>query len=159
MYPHKVPWVTLLQHLLSSLGFYGVWLAQGVSNVNASVRVFEQRLRDNNVQNWNSRVENSSRSTFLKSIVTFNSQFYLKYNLGINLTAVLSRLLLSSHSLSIETGRWRRPHCIPREDRKCTTCNTIEDEYLTSLSNALYLLTSENDIFLNITGPNLACIN
>jgi len=21
------------------------------------------------------------------------------------------------------------PHCIPREDRKCTTCNTIEDEY------------------------------
>ena len=29
----------------------------------------------------------------------------------------------------------------------------------TSLLNALYLLTSENDIFLNITGPILACIN
>ena len=38
-------------------------------------------------------------------------------------------LLLSSHNLFIETGRWRRPHCIPREDRKCITCNTIEDEY------------------------------
>ena len=37
-------------------------------------------------------------------------------------------LMLSSH-IFIETGRWRRPHCIPREDRKCITCNTIEDEY------------------------------
>ena len=38
-------------------------------------------------------------------------------------------LLLSSHNRFIETGRWHRPHCIPREDRKCTTCNTLEDEY------------------------------
>ena len=48
MYLHKVPWVMLLQHL--------VWLAQGVGDVNAFVRVFEQRLRENNVQNWNSRI-------------------------------------------------------------------------------------------------------
>ena len=38
---------------------YEVWLAEGVGNVNAFVRVFEQRLRDNNVQNRNSRVEKS----------------------------------------------------------------------------------------------------
>ena len=66
---------------------------------------------------------------FFKSIVTFNFQFYLKYNLGITFTAVLSRLLLSSHNLFIEAGRWYRPHCIPREDRKCITCNTIEVKY------------------------------
>ena len=101
--------ISILQHLLSSLGFYEVWLAQGVGNVNAFVRVFEQRLRDNNVQNWNSRVENSSRSTFLKSIVTFNFQFYLKCSLVTTLTAPLSWLILSSHNLFIETGRWHRP--------------------------------------------------
>jgi len=44
LYPHKVSWVTLLQHLLSLLGFFEVWLAQGAGNVNAFVRVFEQRL-------------------------------------------------------------------------------------------------------------------
>ena len=66
---------------------------------------------------------------FFKSIVTFKFQFYLKCNLGTTLTAALSRLILSSHNIFIETGRWRRPHCIPREDRKCITCNTIEDEY------------------------------
>ena len=46
-----------VQYLLSSVGFYEVWLAQGVGNVNAFVHVFEQCLRDNNVQNWNSRIE------------------------------------------------------------------------------------------------------
>ena len=71
MYPHKVSWVTLLQHLLPSLGFYEVRLAQGVGNVTAFVRVSEQRLFDN-AQNWNSRINNSSRSTCIKSIVTFN---------------------------------------------------------------------------------------
>ena len=35
LYPHKVSLVTLLQHVLSSLGFYKVWLAQRVGNVNA----------------------------------------------------------------------------------------------------------------------------
>jgi len=40
LYPHKVSWVTLLQHVLSSLGIYEVWLAQGVGNVNVFVRVF-----------------------------------------------------------------------------------------------------------------------
>ena len=101
LYPHKVSWVTLLQHLLSSLGFYEVWLAQGVGNVNAFVRVFEQRLRDTNVHNWNSRIGNSSRSTFFISIVTFIFQFYLKCNLGTTLTAALSMLILSSHKLCI----------------------------------------------------------
>ena len=77
LYPHKVSWVTLLQHLLSLhvLGFYEVWLAQGVGNVNAFVRVFEQRLRDNNVQNWNSRIENSSRSTFLNQLLYLTFSF------------------------------------------------------------------------------------
>jgi len=41
----------------------------------------------------------------------------------------MSKLLLSSHNLHIETGRWHRPHSIPREDRKCHICNKLEDEY------------------------------
>ena len=36
-----------------------------------------------------------------------------------------SRLRLSSHSMPIETGRWSRT---PREERLCTTCNTLGDE-------------------------------
>ena len=35
------------------------------------------------------------------------------------------RLRLSSHSMPIETGRWRR---VARENRLCETCNTLGDE-------------------------------
>ena len=35
------------------------------------------------------------------------------------------RLRLSSHRMPIETGRWRR---LKREDRTCSSCNTIGDE-------------------------------
>ena len=36
-----------------------------------------------------------------------------------------ARLRLSSHNMPIETGRWSR---IKREDRLCSTCNTLGDE-------------------------------
>ena len=75
LYPNYVSWVCLLKKLLSYLGFYEVWLAQGVGNVIAFMSHFKQRLRDDNLQNWNKRIDNSPRSTFFKSIVPFNFQF------------------------------------------------------------------------------------
>ena len=41
----------------------------------------------------------------------------------------MSRLRLSAHRLCIETGRWTKPNSIPVNERKCLTCNVIEDEY------------------------------
>ena len=47
------------------------------------------------------------------------------------------RLLCSSHRLRIETGRWSRP-VTPRNDRKCETCNKLDDEYHFLLECNLY---------------------
>ena len=127
--PNKVSWVTLLKDLLSTLGFYKVWLAQSAGNVDVFIHVFKQRLSDVNIQNWNSRIENSPSSTFYKIIVSFDLQFYLKCDLPCHFRVAMSKLLLSSHNLPIETGRWHRPHSIPREDRTCNICNKLEDEY------------------------------
>ena len=33
------------------------------------------------------------------------------------------------HRLEIEAGRWSRPHRTPLNERLCTNCNKIEDEY------------------------------
>ena len=33
LFPNKVNWVSLVRHLLMSLGFYQVWLNQGVGNI------------------------------------------------------------------------------------------------------------------------------
>ena len=46
-----VNWASLVKHLLLSLGFYEVWLAQGVGNYNAFITIFKQRLTDTFIQN------------------------------------------------------------------------------------------------------------
>ena len=36
---------------------------------------------------------------------------------------------MSSHRLAIELGRWVRPTRIPIDERKCSLCQVLEDEY------------------------------
>ena len=62
--PNKVNWASLVKHMLMSIGFYNVWLVQGVGNYDVFMNILKQRLTDNFVQNWPSRLENSSRATF-----------------------------------------------------------------------------------------------
>ena len=49
--PHKANLASLVRQLLMSLGFYEVWLAQGVGNVDVFLSTFKQRLNDNFIQN------------------------------------------------------------------------------------------------------------
>ena len=36
---------------------------------------------------------------------------------------------MSSHRLKVETGRRHKPEAIPYNDRKCTFCSKLEDEF------------------------------
>ena len=58
--PNIVNWASLLKHLLSSLGFHEVWVNQGVGNYNAFIGFLKLRLTDTFIQNWRSRLEESS---------------------------------------------------------------------------------------------------
>ena len=49
-----------------------------------------------------------------------------------------TRFRLSAHRLCIETGRWHKPYPIPRNERKCILCNTLEDEFHFLLECDLY---------------------
>ena len=40
-----------------------------------------------------------------------------------------TRLRTAAHRFLIETGRWVKPKPIALENRKCITCNIIEDEF------------------------------
>ena len=57
-------WASLVRNTLANLGFFDVWLAQGVGNVNIFLSVFKQRLSDNFLQSWNNRLTESSRASF-----------------------------------------------------------------------------------------------
>ena len=46
-YPNKINWAYLVKDLLSRMGFYDVWLTQGVANLRLFLSLLKQRLTDN----------------------------------------------------------------------------------------------------------------
>ena len=118
--PNSIKWVSKVRDLLFTLGFHEVWLNQGVGNKNIFLAEFKIRLNDNFVQNWNSRISESSRATS-----NFNFQLYLETVKVKMFRIALSKLRLSSHRLEIEVGRWARPNRTPIDQRKCHICNKL----------------------------------
>ena len=53
--PNKVNWASLVRHLLMSLGFYKVWLEQGVGSYNIFISLLKQCLTDTFIPNWQER--------------------------------------------------------------------------------------------------------
>ena len=135
---NSVNWASLIKHLLMSLGFYDVWLAQGVGDYNVFILTLKQRLSDNFIQNWHSRLESSSRATFYSSVAIFQLQPYLEKINVVKFQKAVSRLRVASHRLEIEAGRWARPNRIPINDRICRVCKVLEDEYHFVIKCRLY---------------------
>ena len=112
-----VNWVLQVRILLSTHGFYDVWLNQGVGDVNIFLDVFKRRIDDNFIQKWSAELNESSRALFYRQFSSFEFAKYLDI---INLTkyrVAFTRLRLSSHRLEIECGRWRKPVSVPFQDR------------------------------------------
>lgn len=139
IFPNKVNWASLVRHLLLSLGFYEVWLNQGVGDCKRFLSVFSQRLTDIFIQNWRSRLEDSSRANFYKTFATFQFQPYLEAFNIYKFSQAISKLRVSSHRLAIESGRWARPNSIPINERKCSICLVLEDEFHFILECQLYV--------------------
>ncbi len=115
--------------MLSESGFYHVWLAQGVGDVKILLSLFKQRLNDTFIQSWQTRLADSSRALFYRTISTFEYQKYLDFITVRKFRTSLTRLRVSSHRLAVEAGRWHKPISIPFDDRKCQVCNVLEDEF------------------------------
>ena len=77
--PNTVNWASNVKDLLSSMGYYEVWIAQGVGNKNAFLSDMKTRLKDNFVQNWSSRIDDSDRARFYCLFKNFNYQTYLDH--------------------------------------------------------------------------------
>ena len=136
--PTKVNWASLVKNLFMTLGYYEVWVNQGVGDYDIFMRSIKQRLNDNFVQNWHSRLEESSRAVFYRSIASFQFQPYLNVLNVTKISHALSKLRVSSHRLQIEAGRWVRPRRIPVNERKCTICQVVEDEFHFLIECPLY---------------------
>ena len=127
-FPDQITWVTLLRDMLFNYGFAFVWYDQGVFNETTFLRMFEQRMKDTYIQEWNSKVRSTSDYRLYKKIkFTFNFENYLNMD-NKSFRISITKIRLSSHLFYIERGRWEKQK-IEAIDRKCVFCNTIEDEY------------------------------
>ena len=122
-------WASKLKDLLSTLGFYEVWLNQGVGNKKVFLSEVKVRLHDNFVQNWNTRINESSRANFYSIFSKLEHQLYLEVVKVKKYRIAMSKLRVSSHRLEIEVGRWSRPNRTPLDERKCFRCQKLEDEF------------------------------
>ena len=125
----KYSWCKSVRTLLFELGFGDVWYNQGVADINVFIECFQQRVYDIYKQGWRSRIDESTRASFYR---VYKSEFGFSHHLDVvcvkSHRVTLSRLIMSSHSLRIEKGRWERPP-IPRQDRMCNVCHKLGDEY------------------------------
>ena len=113
-----VNWASNGKDLLSHLGFYEVWLNQNVENENAFLKEIRVRLADKFVQNWGSRITESSRANFYSLFSSFNHQLYIETVNVQKFRIALTKLRISSHRLEIEVGRRSRPIRTPVSERK-----------------------------------------
>ena len=126
--PMLITWVYLVKNLLYRSGFGYVWENQSVSNENYFLTIFKQRLNDMCIQEWTAEVALTSDNRLFKHL---KDKFCFESYLDINnraLRIAVTKIRLSSHVFMIERARWnvRKPDV---SERKCITCNVIEDEY------------------------------
>jgi hypothetical protein len=54
------------------------WISQGVGNVDMFLSITKQRLNGHFIQNWNARLNKSSRALFFNTISSFRFQSYVE---------------------------------------------------------------------------------
>ena len=83
-----------------------------------------------NIEKKRNNIAISTKAMLIRYRELFNLEYNdILYNSMVDdaYRTIITRWRLSCHSLFIETGRYKIPY-IPRDERKCMVCGTLEDE-------------------------------
>ena len=98
-------------------------------------------IKEKFVEGWRSRLRNSNRHPKLELYKELKSDFHFEPYLDLvrefKYRNALTKIRSSSHLLQIEHGRHTKPK-IPRNNRLCLNCKTIEDERYFVMECPLY---------------------
>ena len=73
------------------------------------------------------RIDDRSMTTYYRNLITPDKSCIYSSFVNDHFRQIITRWTLSNHKVRIETGRYSRP-TIPRENRVCEMCNTLENE-------------------------------
>ena len=121
-------WVSDVKQLLCSIGFGDVWYNQGAIDHTGFLCVIKQRIFDIFKQSWSARLVEYPRARFYRQVVDQHMFHRLLDIIPCKYRIAWTRLIVSSHRLRVETGRWERP-VVQYESRLCHVCHKLDDEY------------------------------
>ena len=117
----------------------------------SSVMDYYYNLNGNNCLNFLSALEEKIRNVdmipYYRNLIHVEKSCIYTSFLNDYYRKIITRWRLSCHKLKIETGRYARPF-IPREERICETCNTIDDEHHAIFICPVYHNARQNFIHL-----------
>ena len=120
---YKSPWIEFVKRKLDELGLSYMWVNQNVGDYNQFKSLIKQRMLDQHLQTWKSKVDASSKCTFYRSIkISFELEKYLT-SLPKTLQQSVTRFRVSNHKLPVELLRHSG---MPREKRLCNKCEKQE---------------------------------
>lgn len=128
--PAKQNWVALVKQLLGSLGFNEAWLAQSVGNVILFFKFGQAKgYTINSFRIGAQDSKSQAEQVFYSSVSSFQFKNLFKLSKGEKYRNAIASLKCLSHRLEIESGRWHKPIRKPIDERLCTNCNVVENEY------------------------------
>ena len=123
--PHAVNWVSSVKKLLFENGFGYIWVHQYVDDQKVFLKVFKQRVLDIFGQNNEETISKLSTNR-LYIHLSCESSCYLEFIKEKYIRTAISKFRMGSHNLNVERGKWAK---LKYEDRLCSCCHDIEDEY------------------------------
>ena len=126
--PRTKCWASDIRDILLANGFGYAWYDQGVGNEKDFLRMFEQKLKDIDINVWFSEVADMSR---LRTYRILKDRFCYETYLNDNLITLYKQMLVKFRGglleLRANTGRFES---IPFNERICQVCNSdIETEF------------------------------
>ena len=121
-------WIKFTENIFHECGFSYIWDGKNFLHEEWLKAVIKQRLMDQFIQNWFSKIIDSPKAINYRIFKTkFEFEEYLNA-LEYTNAVLLCRFRTCNTKLPIETGRWLN---IPRHDRVYILCNNrhIGDEY------------------------------
>ena len=102
----RITWASHVKSLLFQNGFGYAWIANTVGNVNNFISIFQRRIKDISLQNWQRNINDSPKTNYYKH---FKSSLDVERYLFIDLSYIKRKTLANfrccSHNLMIEKGR------------------------------------------------------
>ena len=122
-------WSAKIKETLDKAGYSYICTRNNIDNFNTVFKSIQRRLRDNFIKEWQDSTSNCLKLDYYCNFkLNFEFENYLTNIRDETLRKTLTRFILASHKLAIETGRAQN---IERQNRLCRLCNEnrIESEY------------------------------